>query len=116
MKPERLPTRLPGRKDIAAAVALSLSSVLLALAGSAGAAVSPNGNVFSPDIDRETFLLSRSYFGGMPNGASRNVSFSGDAQLATRITFESDASDIVYGDTNKTTDVFVIRRAQPYDR
>jgi hypothetical protein len=80
------------------------------------AAVSPGGIDFDPVSERETFLLSRSYFGGIPNGASRNAAFSGDSQLATRIVFESDASDIVPDDTNGATDVFVVRRAAPYDR
>ena len=106
-----------GRPFTVGRLALGLAVLpAVVLAPAAQAAVSPNGNVFSPDTGRETFLLSRSYYGGFPNGASRNVAFSGDAQLATRIAYESDASDIVPGDTNGKTDVFVVRRRNPYDR
>lgn len=61
-----------------------------------------------------TALLSRSITGGVPNGPSSNASVSKDDRLATLIAYQSDASDIVAGDTNGTTDVFAVRRAQPY--
>jgi len=65
---------------------------------------------FSPTRDRETHLLSRSIHGGFPNGPSRNGAFSQDNQAASLAAFESDASDIVRGDTNGLTDVFVVHR------
>ena len=61
-----------------------------------------------------TFLLSRSLSGEIPNGPSRNPAISQDQRLAGIVAFESDASDIVAGDVNNATDVFFIRRAEPY--
>jgi hypothetical protein len=63
---------------------------------------------------RDTVLASRAFDGGLPNGPSRNAVASGDGRLTTMVAFESDASNIVRGDTNGLTDVFVVRRAQPY--
>src|SRR5919201_3283796 len=67
-------------------------------------------SAFSATKDRETHLLSRSFSGGFPNGPSRDGAFSQDAQAASLAAFDSDASDIVRGDTNGLTDVFVVRR------
>jgi Ca2+-binding RTX toxin-like protein len=64
--------------------------------------------------DRETLLLSRAADGGFPNGASRNAAVAGDYQLASFAAYESDATDIVRGDSNGVTDVFLVRRAKPY--
>jgi hypothetical protein len=55
-----------------------------------------------------TTALSRTAAGFEPNGSSFNPSASSDG---TRVAFESDASNLVGGDTNGTTDVFV--RAAP---
>jgi len=63
-----------------------------------------------------TQLLSRAFDGGLPNGPSRNGAISQDRQLARYAAFESDASNIVRGDGNGTTDVFLVRRERPYDR
>jgi hypothetical protein len=60
--------------------------------------------------DRETFLLSRSADGSFPDGASRNGVFSTDRQAARYAAFESDATNIVPGDNNGATDVFVVPR------
>src|SRR3954471_2927743 len=65
---------------------------------------------FDPTKDRETHLLSRSMIGGFPNGPSRNPKFSKDGQGTRLAAFESDASDLVAGDTNGKTDVFIVRR------
>lgn len=64
---------------------------------------------------RTTFLLSTAG-GGFPNGPSRNAAVSHDQRIARYIAYESDASNIVSGDTNGTTDVFLVFRAQPYGR
>ena len=64
--------------------------------------------------DSTTYLLSRSLSGGVPNGPSRNPAISQDQRLAKIVAFESDASDVVAGDVNNATDVFFIRRAEPY--
>ena len=58
-----------------------------------------------------TTLLSRALDGGTPNGASTNPVISGDLRYARIIAFESEASDLVSGDTNGQKDVFAIRRA-----
>src|SRR3712207_9364919 len=87
------------------------SRLLGALAGlSTLLAAVPAAHAFDPTTDRETHLLSRSYFGGFPNGPSRNGAFSQDGQGASLAAFESDASDLVVGDSNALTDVFVVRR------
>lgn len=62
---------------------------------------------------RTTFLLS-SANGGAPNGPSRNGAVSHDQRIARYMAYESDASNIVGGDTNGQTDVFLVSRAQPY--
>jgi TolB protein len=72
--------------------------------------VVPVAHAFDPTEDRETHLLSRSLSGGFPNGSSQNAAFSQDGQGARLAAFDSDASDLVAGDTNGLTDVFVVRR------
>ena len=64
--------------------------------------------------DSTTSLLSKSLTGGIPNGPSRNPAISQDQRIAKVVAFESDASDLVAGDENAATDVFFIRRAEPY--
>lgn len=68
---------------------------------------------FEPS-DRETDLLSRATDGGFPNGGSRNPAISQDRQFASVAVFESDASDLVKGDSNGETDVFAVHRRKPY--
>jgi hypothetical protein len=63
--------------------------------------------------ERTTFLLS-STSGSVPNGPSRNPAISHDQRIARYIAYESDASNIVPGDTNGTTDVFLVSRARPF--
>jgi hypothetical protein len=65
------------------------------------------------ESSRTTFLLS-SAKGSFPNGPSRNAAVSHDQRIARYIAYESDASNIVDGDTNNTTDVFLVIRAQPF--
>jgi Tol biopolymer transport system component len=64
--------------------------------------------------ERTTFLLSRAADGGFPNGGSRNPAVSHDQRIARVMAYESDASNIVNGDVNNTTDVFVVRRQGPW--
>src|SRR3954469_10820456 len=61
-----------------------------------------------------TYLLSKSIAGTVPSGPSRNPAISQDQRIAKVVAFESDASDLVAGDLNNFTDVFFIRRAEPY--
>src|SRR5437764_3426698 len=79
------------------------------------AVVLPAGSAFAQaDSNRTTFLLSRAFDGGLPNGVSRNASVSHDQRVARDIAYESDATNIVPGDTNGLTDVFVVHRAAPW--
>src|SRR4051812_14479327 len=64
--------------------------------------------------DATTHLLSKSVAGSVPNGPSRNPAISQDQRHAKAVAFESDASDIVLGDLNGATDIFLVRRAEPY--
>src|SRR2546423_14060088 len=57
-----------------------------------------------------TSLISRSVSGGTPNGASSDPVISGDRRYARIIAFESEASNLVNGDTNQQKDVFAIKR------
>jgi hypothetical protein len=61
--------------------------------------------------DATTTLFSRSLDGGTPNGPSTNPFISGDLRFSQIVTFESEASDLVTGDTNALKDVFAVRRA-----
>ena len=61
--------------------------------------------------DRETILVSRANGGAFPNGPSRNAAISQDRQRASFAAFESDATNIIPGDTNEMTDVFLVPRA-----
>ncbi len=87
---------------------------LLALAAAAGAAAIPASPAVAQDVPaHETFLLSRTPSGAFPNGASFAPAISGDRQLAALTAFTSFASDLVPGDANGASDVFVVRRADP---
>ena len=63
---------------------------------------------------QSTDLVSRSVSGGIPNGPSTNAVISGDRRYSRLIAFESEASDIVNGDTNGVKDVFVVVRGGRY--
>ena len=89
------------------------TAALCAALATLGAAAPAEAGRFTAD-DRETLLLSRAADGGIPNGPSRHGAFSYDRQIARHAAFESDASDIVPGDVNGQTDVFVVPRRRPY--
>jgi hypothetical protein len=59
---------------------------------------------------QSTILISRAFDGGVPNGPSTNGVISNDKRWARAIAFQSEASNIVAGDTNGVSDVFVVRR------
>ena len=90
--------------------ALAVAAVVLVLAPTASAS-SPE---FDPGIDRETHLLSQTFSGTWPDGPSQDPAFSQDRQYASVAAFDSDADNLVPGDTNGTTDVFAAYRRQPY--
>src|SRR4051794_27898811 len=81
-----------------------LACLLLALAAPAALAAAP------PRMQ----LISHSLTGGFPNGPSHNAAISQDRQLASLVAFDSDASNLVRGDTNGLTDVFLVRRKKPF--
>ena len=83
----------------ATAVALTLIAVLAA------------ADVASAGRRQTTELISRAADGGTPNGPSTNAVISGDRRYARVIAYESEASDLVRGDTNGFEDVFAIPRA-----
>ena len=58
-----------------------------------------------------TWLISRARGGGVPNGPSTHAVISGDKRYARMIAFQSEASDLVKGDDNGASDVFLIKRA-----
>jgi hypothetical protein len=88
--------------------ALALAALLLAAV--VALAVDSDSSV-GQDRNTTTTLLSRAMDGGTPNGASTNPVISGDLRYARIIAFESEASDLVSGDTNGHKDVFAIRRS-----
>jgi hypothetical protein len=57
-----------------------------------------------------TQLISANMAGGVPNGPSGNSVISGDKRYARVIAYESDATDLVPGDTNGQRDVFAVHR------
>ena len=59
-------------------------------------------------------LISRAAGGGFPNGPSHDGVISQDRQFASLVAFDSDASNIVRGDTNGLTDVFLVHRRKPF--
>jgi hypothetical protein len=59
---------------------------------------------------QSTHLISRAFGGGMPDGPSTHGVVSGDRRHARFIAYQSDATNIVRGDTNRVTDVFVVKR------
>jgi len=62
-----------------------------------------------------TFLISKSVTGGVPNGPSTRPVISGDRRYVRVIAFQSEASDLVRGDTNQLQDVFAIKRGGTID-
>jgi hypothetical protein len=62
-----------------------------------------------------TQLISRTPDGGVPNGPSGHSVISGDKRYARAVAFDSDASDLVSGDTNGQRDVFVVIRGGTFD-
>jgi hypothetical protein len=62
-----------------------------------------------------TFLISRGLGGAAPNGPSTHPVISNDKRYARAIAFQSEASNLVRGDTNGVSDVFVVKRTGKID-
>jgi hypothetical protein len=95
---------------------LVVLAMLTAALAAIVAIVSPPG----PQVARAsgtptTFLISRAIGGGSPNGPSTHAVISNDKRYARAIAFQSEASDLVRGDTNGVSDVFVVRRTGHID-
>jgi hypothetical protein len=89
------------------------TGVALAAASAAAIAAAPAAADEERDRLQSTQLISRSLGGGVPNGPSTNAVISSDRRYARLIAFESEASDLVAGDTNGIKDVFAVKRAGP---
>lgn len=95
----RLASAVTGAALLALAAAAALTSLFASSADGADAAL------------QTTELISRSASGGLPNGPSARPVISGDRRYGRVIAFDSDATDLVGGDTNGQKDVFAIKRA-----
>lgn len=70
-----------------------------------GASVNDHPNIFVKDLQTGVLLIATTVAGGAPvNGRSNWVSISGDGRF---VAFESEASNLVAGDTNGAADIFV---------
>lgn len=94
---------------------LTIAALAATAALTLTASVADAARIKCPNCVPETFLLSKSLSGGVPNGPSRNATIAQNERIASVVAYESDASDIVAGDTNGRTDVFAIDRATPYN-
>ena len=74
------------------------------------AAASTAGAAEDRDRAQTTQLISKSLDGGLPNGPSTNAVISSDRRYARMIAFESEATDLVAGDTNGLRDLFAVKR------
>jgi hypothetical protein len=86
----------------------------LALLAAPAVALADHGPTSIFFATSSTELLSRSVTGEAPNGPSRNPVVSQDQRNARVFAYESDASDILPGDTNGVTDVYAIFRREPF--
>jgi hypothetical protein len=94
----------------ASAVAAALALVLLIAVATSAAAGDPP---VTAARTQSTQLISRAADGGLPNGPSTNGVMSNDKRYSRVIAYESEASNIVGGDTNDAKDVFAVLRAGP---
>jgi hypothetical protein len=110
-----LPGRHAGFLGVSAFARFALATAAM-VAGAlvAAAPASAGAPEFDPGTQRETHLLSQTYDGTWPDGPSQDPAFSQDRQYASVAAFDSDADNLVPGDTNGTTDVFAVYRKQPY--
>src|SRR3954454_4783036 len=87
-----------------------LIPVFAVLAATAAVAVPSSEGSAARESAQNTVLISRAADGGLPNGPSTNAVISNDRRWARAIAYQSEASNLVPGDTNGVSDVFVVRR------
>ena len=93
-----------------AAVAVPVAIAITASIAGAGSAAPVRS---AADREQETTLISKSMSGGIPNAGSTHGVISNDKRYARLIAYQSEASDIVPGDTNGQMDVFAVKRQSP---
>src|SRR3954471_297497 len=93
--------------------AIALLALLIATAVTSASSASPT--VHAAAGTPATFLISRALGGGAPNGPSTHPVISNDKRYARAIAFQSEASNLVRGDTNGVSDVFVVKRTGHID-
>src|SRR2546423_1375338 len=94
---------------------VALAMVTAALAVLIAIASPPGPQTAEAKGTPTTFLISRAVTGGSPNGPSTDPVISNDKRYARAIAFQSEASNLVRGDTNGVSDVFVVRRTGHID-
>jgi hypothetical protein len=101
----------------AAATAVALLALLVATAvTTASGAARPKTSVHAAISGTPvTFLISRGLGGAAPNGPSTHPVISNDKRYARAIAFQSEASNLVRGDTNGVSDIFVVKRTGRID-
>src|SRR4051794_26758664 len=90
----------------------AFSTALIAASAAATSSATPASPTATAagDRDQSTHLISHALDGGLPNGPSTHAVISNDKRYARAIAFESEASNLVRGDTNAFKDVFVVKR------
>jgi hypothetical protein len=107
---------LTSRTLRAAAVAVALLGLLVATAVTTASGAARPKNVHAAVSGTPvTFLISRGLGGAVPNGPSTHPVISNDKRYARAIAFQSEASNLVRGDTNGVSDVFVVKRTGRID-
>ena len=91
---------------------LARLTLIACAALTAGAAV-PAGAL--AERNQSTTLISAAAAGGLPDGPSSHAVISGDQRHARAVAYESEATNIVAGDTNGHKDVFVALRGGTAD-
>jgi hypothetical protein len=94
---------------------LTLVAGLTCLAAAGGATADPPASVGPAGTQQTTQLISEALGGGTPDGPSTSAVISGDRRFARIIAFESEATNLVSGDTNAVKDVFAVKRAGSVD-
>lgn len=93
----------------AATAGALLLAASLAVATSTASTTNP-GVSAAQDRTQSTELISRATDGGLPNAPSSHAVISNDKRYARVIAFESEASDLVRGDSNGMKDIFAVLR------